>query len=122
MPLTDKLVKELAEYKMFCEQHFDTLCPYVFCTDKNTQLQNESVKTMFKRLKEIMNFPDVRLSCHTFRITFAVKCIQNGMDAFTLQRCLRHTDIAMTNRYVRMFGTALKSQNDQFNPLNNIDL
>ncbi|MBA9088042.1 site-specific recombinase XerD [Fontibacillus solani] len=77
---------------------------------------------MFKKLKHIMNFKDVRLSCHTFRITFAVKCIQNGIDAFTLMRLLRHTDIAMTNRYVRMFGTALKSQNDKFNPLNEINL
>lgn len=121
VPLTDKVIKEMAEYRVFCEQHFGQLSTYVFCTDANTQLKAESVKTMFKRLKRIMNF-DTRLSAHTFRTTFAVKSIQNGMDAFTLQRILRHTDIAMTNRYVRMFGTALKDQNAKFNPLNDINI
>ncbi|WP_135553338.1 tyrosine-type recombinase/integrase [Paenibacillus cymbidii] len=118
VPLTDRLCKELAEYRLYCEQYFDECSTFVFPTDKNTQLQEESVKTIFKRLKGIMNFKDVRLSCHTFRSTFAVRCIQNGMDAFTLQRLLRHSDISMTNRYVRMFGTALKTQNEKFNPLN----
>ncbi|MFX3637071.1 MAG: tyrosine-type recombinase/integrase [Candidatus Pristimantibacillus sp.] len=122
VPLTERLSKELAEYRVYCEQHFDGLGVYVFPTDKNTQLQSESIKTIFKRLKKAMNFKDVRLSCHTFRSTFAVRCIQNGMDAFTLQRLLRHTDISMTNRYVRMFGTALKSQNEKFNPLNSINI
>ncbi len=122
IPMTEKLCKELLEFRVYCEQHFGSLGTYVFPTSKNTQLQPETVKTMFKRLKKVMGFRDVRLSCHTFRTTFAVKCIQNGMDAFTLQRLLRHSDISMTNRYVRMFGTALKSVNDKFNPLNNIQL
>lgn len=122
VPLTEKLCKEIAEFRMYSEQHFNKLGQYVFPTDKNTQLSPESVKTIFKRLKKIMNFKDVRLSCHTFRSTFAVRCIQNGMDAFTLQRLLRHTDISMTNRYVRMFGTALKTQNEKFNPLNSISI
>lgn len=122
VPLPERLTKELAEFRVYCEQYFNQLGTYVFPTHNNTQLQDESVKTMFKRLKRIMNFKDVRLSCHTFRSTFAVRCIQNGMDAFTLQRLLRHTDISMTNRYVRMFGTALKTQNEKFNPLNDISL
>ncbi|SCW57329.1 Site-specific recombinase XerD [Paenibacillus tianmuensis] len=122
VPLTEKLCKELAEFRVYCEKHFDNIGQYVFPTDRNTQLQAESIKTIFKRLKKIMNFKDVRLSCHTFRSTFAVRCIQNGMDAFTLQRLLRHNDISMTNRYVRMFGTALKTQNEKFNPLNDIKL
>ncbi|SFL12784.1 Site-specific recombinase XerD [Paenibacillus sp. 1_12] len=122
VPLTEKLYKELAEFRVYCEQHFGELSTYVFPTHTNTQLGTESAKTMFKRLKSILNFKDVRLSAHIFITSFAVKCIQNGMDAFTLQRLLRHSDISMTNRYVRMFGTALKSQNDKFNPLNDIKL
>lgn len=122
VPLTDKLCREMAEFKVYCEKHFGAIEQFVFPTDKNTQLQSESLKTMFKRLKKVMSFKDVRLSCHTFRSTFAVRCIQNGMDAFILQRLLRHNDISMTNRYVRMFGTALKAQNEKFNPLNNISI
>lgn len=121
MPLAEKLCKELAEYRIYCEQHFKKIGMYVFSTDANTQLSVDACKSIFRRLKNVMNF-DVRLSCHSFRTTFAVRCIQNGMDVFTLQRLLRHTDLNMTNRYVRLFGTALKSQAEKFNPLNGIDL
>lgn len=120
VPLSEKLIKELAEYKVFAEQYFKNPF-YVFPTGRNTQLQPDSVKTIFKRLKEILGFPN-RISCHSFRHTFAVMCIRNGMDAFTLQRCLRHTELSMTNRYIRMFGTALKSQSEKFNPLNHMDI
>lgn len=123
VPITDKLSKELAEYRIFSEQHFKKLGTYVFPTDQNTQLSPDAVKSLFKRLKTAMGFKDnIRVSAHTFRITFAVRCIQNGIDAFTLQRLLRHQTLDMTNRYVRMFGTALKTQNDKFNPLNDIIL
>ncbi|MDQ0244182.1 site-specific recombinase XerD [Bacillus fengqiuensis] len=40
----------------------------------------------------------------------------------TLQKILRHEDITMTQRYVNLWGTALKQQNDKYNPLNNIDI
>lgn len=123
IPLTEKLVKELSEYRVFCEQYFGRLGKYVFTTDRNTQLRPDAVKSIFKRIKEAMSFKDdIRVSAHTFRHTFAVKAIQNGIDAFTLQRLLRHSDMSMTSRYVRMYGTALKDQNDKFNPLNNLDI
>ncbi|WP_263862287.1 hypothetical protein [Bacillus aerolatus] len=44
------------------------------------------------------------------------------MDVLTLQKILRHEDITMTQRYVNLWGMALKQQNDKYNPLNNIDI
>ncbi len=69
-----------------------------------------------------MGFHGVRLSAHTFRHTFAVRMVKAGADAFTVQRMLRHTALSMTMRYVNLFGTALKDQNDKFNPFNSLDL
>jgi Site-specific recombinase XerD len=114
------LIKELSEYKIFCEQHFGNL-GFVFPKRNNKQMHPDSVKTFFKRLGQIMNF-GIRVSAHSFRHTFAVMCIRNGMDAFTLQRLLRHSELTMTNRYIRMFGTALKEQATKFSPLNDFDL
>jgi integrase/recombinase XerD len=80
------------------------------------------VKCIFKRLKKVMDFNGVRLSAHTFRHTFAVRMVKAGADAFTVQKMLRHTALSMTMRYVNLYGTALKEQNDKFNPLNAIEL
>jgi len=122
IPITDKLVKELSEYKIFCEQEFETLSDYVFVNRNNKQLTDNAVKCIFKRLKQIMNFKEVRLSAHTFRHTFAQRFLANGGDVFTLQKMLRHSNLRMTERYLALWGTALREQNDKYNPLNNLDI
>ncbi|WP_410515085.1 tyrosine-type recombinase/integrase [Paenibacillus sp. BR2-3] len=124
IPLTDKLVKELAEFQVFCRQHFNSLSEYVFTSDrKNGKLSTDAVKSIFKRLKEAMNFKDeIRLSAHTFRHTFAMKMLMNGCDIFTLQKMLRHSQLNITQRYLSIWGTALRSQNALYNPLNNMDI
>lgn len=82
IPLTEKLVKELSEYRVFCEQYFGRLGKYVFTTDRNTQLRPDAIKSIFKRIKEAMSFKDdIRVSAHAFRHTFALKAFQNGIDA-----------------------------------------
>lgn len=122
IPITEKLIKELCEYRVYSEQTFGEITDFVFTDVEGKQLTDNAVKCVFKRLKEIMNFSDVRLSAHTFRHTFANKMLLNGCDVFTLQKMLRHTNISMTQRYLAIWGTALASQNDKFNPLNNIEI
>lgn len=123
VPITEKLIKELAEYKIFCKQHFGEVSEYVFTSeDKNSQLSVDAGKSIFKRLKEDLAFKDVRLSAHTFRHTFAKKYLLSGGDVLSLQKMLRHRQLAMTQRYVNLFATELKELNNKHNPLNSIDL
>jgi len=72
-------------------------------------MTTEAVKNIFKRLKAIMNFNDVRLSAHTFRHTFAHRFLMNGGDVFTLQKMLRHSNLKMTEKYLAIWGTALRA-------------
>lgn len=122
IPITEKLIKELAEYRIFCEQEFGELSDHIFVNKDNQALTPNAVKCIFKRLKNIMNFRDVRLSAHTFRHTFAQRMLSAGCDVFTLQKMLRHSSLKMTERYLSLWGTALKEQNDKFNPLNHLVL
>lgn len=122
IPLTTKLIKELCEYRIYCERFFGVLPDFVFTNREGNKLTENALKCIFKHLKAIMNFKDVRLSAHTFRHTFAHRCLMAGMDIFSLQRMLRHSNLKMTQRYLAIWGTALKEQNDKFNPLNNLDI
>ncbi|MBZ9536672.1 tyrosine-type recombinase/integrase [Cytobacillus oceanisediminis] len=122
IPFTKKLKSELAQYRLFLQDYFGEESEYVFTTNRNKGLTIEGVASIFKKLKKIMEFQGVRLSSHTFRHTFAHRSILNGMDVMTLQKILRHENVQMTQRYVNLWGTALKEQNDKYNPLNNIDI
>lgn len=101
---------------MFVDETLKRRPEYVFIDRSGAQMTDNGVKCMFKRLKEVMNFDGVRLSPHTFRHTFASRMVKAGADAFTVQTMLRHTALTMTMWYVNLFGTALKEQNDKFNP------
>jgi integrase/recombinase XerD len=122
IPLVDKLKKELLELKYFKESYFKTeeRVNSVFTDNENNRLSENAVQNVFKRLKEIMNFSDVRLSCHTFRHSFAKNWIMSGGDIFSLQKILGHAKLEMTKRYADLFMSAIQEQNDKFNPLNNI--
>lgn len=123
IPITDKLIKELASYKVYCEQFFgDRMNEYVFTNRYAKQLTGNAVQNIFKRLAKVMNFRDVRLSSHTFRHTFCQRCIQSGMSTFAIQKLMRHSNISITERYASMWGNDLAEQNDKYNPLNNLDI
>jgi integrase/recombinase XerD len=124
IPLVDKLKKELLELRYFKENYFkiEERDNHVFTNIENKKLTENAVQNVFKRLKEIMNFKDVRLSCHTFRHTFAKNWIMSGGDIFSLQKILGHAKLEMTKRYADLFMSAIQEQNDKFNPLINIKI
>ncbi|WP_062231478.1 tyrosine-type recombinase/integrase [Fictibacillus sp. FJAT-27399] len=124
IPVAEKCTKELLAYKVYCEQFFgqENLNDYIFTNRENEPLTPNAVQNVFKRLAKVMNFRDVRLSSHTFRHTFCQKCIQAGMSTFAIQKLMRHSSIAVTEKYAAMWGNDLKEQNEKFNPLNQLDI
>lgn len=122
IPLVEKLMKELAEWKIFQERKLGEKSMFVFSTDDNMQLSDNGIKLIFKRLQKKMNFRDVRLSAHTFRHSLAYRFLRDGGDIISLQRLLRHSTLDMTKRYLSAFGHVLPEINERHNPLNNMEL
>ncbi|PEK60768.1 tyrosine-type recombinase/integrase [Bacillus pseudomycoides] len=120
--LTEKIAKEISAYYLFCKRYFEKLSEYVFVNRDNTQMTQNSIMLVFQNLQRKMNFSDVRVSPHTFRHTFCHRLAMSGMSAFAIQKMMRHENIAVTMRYVAMWGNELKEQNDRHNPLNNLDV
>lgn len=46
IPITDKLVKELAEYKVFCQQYFTEISDHVFINRENKPMTADAVKNV----------------------------------------------------------------------------
>lgn len=121
IPITEKLAKELAAYKEFCAQYFTILSGYVFVGRDNKQMSVNAISLMFENLAKVMNFGDVRVSCHTFRHTFCHRLAISGMPTFAIQKLMRHKSISVTVAYVAMWGNELRDQNDKYNPLNKLE-
>lgn len=124
IPVTEKVIHELSSYHLYCEQVFgrEYLSDYIFTNRYNKEFTPDALKNVFKRLARIMNFKDVRLSAHTFRHTFCQRCIHSGMSTFAIQKLMRHSSIAVTEKYAAMWGNDLKEQNDKYNPLNTVEV
>lgn len=122
IPITEKLLKELSAYRVFCENYFKDLGEYVFVNIKNEPMTVNSIMLVFRNLSKKMNFKNVRVSPHTFRHTFCHRLAMSGMSAFAIQKMMRHANISVTMKYVAMWGNELREQAEKHNPLNNLDI
>ena len=96
----------------------------VFLSDRGTRagepLTRWGVRQIVERLGKASRVESVRCSPHTFRHTFAVAFLRNGGNVFTLQELLGHTDLKMTNRYVKLAQADIENQHRQFSPVEHL--
>jgi len=71
------------------------------------RLTTEAVRVFMREAGEAVGVnPNVRISPHTCRHTFAQQQLKNGLDLYSLSRLLGHESVAITQRY-------LQSMNDE---------
>ncbi|KZR56952.1 tyrosine-type recombinase/integrase [Pseudobacillus badius] len=122
VPMTEKVAKELSFWRSYCENYFQSVSPHVFVNQQNKPITTNAIKCFFKRLSDIMEFPEARVSAHTLRHTFARKFIENGGDVSVLSRILRHQNLQTTSRYLKFFSNKLAEDNDKYNALRDLTL
>jgi len=97
--------------------------PSLWVTDHGEPIKARGIQSLIKRLGKRAGITDARCSPHTFRHTFAVSCLRNGMGEFNLQSLLGHTTLEMTRRYVRTFGVSdALSAHEKASPVDNLRL
>ncbi len=113
IPLCSAMIAILREYM---RHRGGEAADYLFCTETGSQLTENGLRQSIARYNTRRGVQ--KTSIHLFRHTFARKyLIDCGGDAFTLQKLLGHSTLAMTKHYCTIFDADLTKNYDNFSPL-----
>ena len=113
IPLCSAMIGILREY---LRHRGGEATDYLFCTETGSQLTENGLRQTIARYNTRRGVQ--KTSIHLFRHTFARKyLIDCGGDAFTLQKLLGHSTLAMTKHYCTIFDADLTKNYDNFSPL-----
>ena len=113
IPLCSAMIAILREY---LRHRGGEAADYLFCTETGSQLTENGLRQSIARYNVRRGVQ--KTSIHLFRHTFARKyLIDCGGDAFTLQKLLGHSTLAMTKHYCAIFDADLTKNYDNFSPL-----
>ncbi|MDQ0861616.1 tyrosine-type recombinase/integrase [Bacillus sp. V2I10] len=90
-------------------------------TQDNGELKPHSIQTRFTKYGKDARITK-RVSPHTFRHTMAKRMIVAGIDAFSLMAILGHQDIAITKKYVNLWGSDIEKKHKEYGALRGIKL
>ncbi|EMI09234.1 prophage LambdaBa03, site-specific recombinase, phage integrase family [Anoxybacillus gonensis] len=98
------LKKILIRYERIRKEHFkdkNVNEKYYFLSYKGDQISHVGLGNIVIEAGKRAGVKGKRVSPHTFRHFFAVQCIMNGIDIYTLSKLLGHSDISTTQRYLQ---------------------
>ncbi|MGN7387697.1 tyrosine-type recombinase/integrase [Sporosarcina sp. SAFN-015] len=115
---TADLLRELFDYIGIDDPNSEE---FVFLTQYGDQLIGDNFAKNLKKYARRSLVPiKARVSPHTFRHYFAIKFLRNGGDPFALMKILGHTDISMTQKYVRYASADLQEVHDKASPIESL--
>lgn len=103
VPKSPMLSKQLVRYLYVRENYFEGKSnkKNLFLSKTGKPLTDEAVARMLKKAAlEVGVSPEVRVSPHTCRHTFAQMQLKNGLDLYSLSRLMGHVNVMITQRYL----------------------
>ena len=115
IPLSASLAEILQEYLIVRGGDPDD---FLFCNNYGGQASNRTWQTLVYRynIKRGVNVTSI----HAFRHSFSRLWLLNQGDIMRLKTIHGHSNIAVTNEYLQMFGQDLQMDFEKFNPLDNM--
>ena len=87
----------------------------LFATRSGTRLTYSGLREIVRRRARQAGI--VPPSLHSFRRAFALCCLRQGMDIYSLQRLMGHADLTMLRRYLAQNEEDLKKAHDAYGPV-----
>lgn len=88
----------------------------IFITENNLPINRNVVYSRLKEYANRANIKNVRVSPHTFRHTFARKCVMSGTNPLVLQSLLGHESLEMVRRYTKLFAHDIVEEHARISP------
>ncbi|TYQ18298.1 UNVERIFIED_CONTAM: integrase/recombinase XerD [Acetivibrio alkalicellulosi] len=99
-------------FKQLIDIANDNSCEYVFNSNNGVKINTDYIIRNFQRHGKRANV-EKRCTPHVWRHTFAVEAVKKGMDVFTLQRILGHSNIQTTRQYVQMQTSDIQQKHSE---------
>lgn len=118
--ISPDLKRILIRYERLKEEYFiDTYTSdHYFLNYTGGSLGHVALDNIIKKAGERAKIKGKRISPHNFRHYYAVTCLFEGMDVFSLSKLLGHSDISVTQKYLESFdNNQLKQKAVTFSPL-----
>ncbi|WP_442603804.1 tyrosine-type recombinase/integrase [Paenibacillus sp. KN14-4R] len=113
LPLSEPTVKSLKRLLAARPPEWGSDVP-IFCSYEGNQMTRH---TWGDRMEIYCKQLGTRLRPYDLRHVFSLQFIRNGANAFTLQKALGHSNLAMTQRYVALIESDIKEEHAKATPL-----
>ncbi|MPN37926.1 Tyrosine recombinase XerC [bioreactor metagenome] len=114
LPISTKTMKFLERLINVAETNGEL---YLFNSSYGNKLETLSVIKNFEKYGKRAGITH-RCTPHIFRHTMAVNSVKAGMDIFTLQKLLGHSNITTTRQYIQLNTEDLISMHNKVNVIN----
>ena len=89
----------------------------LWVTPQQTRLTYDGLRSMVRRRAACAGVADPSL--HSFRRGFAITSLRNGVDVFSLQRLMGHSDLSILRRYLTQTDADLEQAHRKAGPVDN---